>query len=420
MDTATASELPGRILIVDDSAANLRLLSDILTANGYEVFLAQEGSIALRLVRLQPPDLILLDVVMPNLDGFKVCQFLKSDERTRDIPVVFMTSLAETRDKIKAFRMGAADYITKPFHADEVLARVETLRSLHAMRKKLEARNTELIQANESLSSVNTALSREIVERKRAEAAVKRYHDQLEELVRERTAELAQTNASLKAEIVERERAEQKVLASLREKEILLKEIHHRVKNNLQIISSLLELQCGYIHDDQALRFFWESQDRIKTMALVHERLYSSTDLASINVCEYLESLASHLLHSYAVDPGRVALVFDVGEFCLGIEEAIPCGLIVNELVSNSLKHAFPGGRSGKISVSCRTAADDLVVLRVSDDGVGIPADLDIMHTETLGLQIVNLLARQLHGTIEFVNDAGASFTISFRLVPAN
>lgn len=416
METAPVAEQPGKVLIVDDSAANLRLLSDMLTANGYDVFLAQEGAVALRHVRFQLPDLILLDVVMPNIDGFKVCQFLKSDERTRDIPVVFMTSLAETTDKIRAFRMGAADYITKPFQAEEVLARVETLLSLHVMRKKLEARNMELLHANKALANVNAALSCEIVERKQAEAEVKQYQDQLEDLVRERTAELARANASLKGEIKERECAEEKVLASLREKEILLKEIHHRVKNNLQIISSLLELQCEHIHDKQALRYFRESQDRIKTMALVHERLYTSADLASINVGEYLGSLVLYLVHSYVKDPGRITLNFDIEEFCLGIEEAIPCGLIVNELVSNCLKHAFPGSRGGKVVVTCHISDQDMILLRVFDNGVGLPADLDFRNTETLGLQIVNLLARQLRGTIEFENDAGASFSIRFRL----
>ncbi len=414
MALATAPEQQGRILIVDDSATNLRLLSDILSASGYEVSLAQDGAAAMRFVQTQLPELILLDVVMPNLDGFKVCQFLKSNEKTRAVPIVFMTSLVETSDKIRAFRMGAADYITKPFQAEEVLARVETLLSLHAMRRKLEARNRELLRANEELADVNVELSREIMERKQAEAVVRKYQDQLEDLVRERTAELARANTSLKAEIIERKRAEEKVLVSLREKEILLKEVHHRVKNNLQIISSLLELQSDYIHDEQSLRFFRESQDRIKTMALVHERLYASEDLASINVCEYLKNLTSQLVLSYVVDPGCIDLEFDVGEFCLGIEEAIPCGLIVNELVSNSLKHAFSGKSGGKIAVTCRTDAEDMVVLSVSDNGVGIPGELDLNRSETLGLQIVFLLTRQLRGTVNVRNDGGASFAIRF------
>ena len=414
MALAKVPEQQGRILIVDDSATNLRLLSDILSASGYEVSLTQDGATAMRFVQTQLPDLILLDVVMPDLDGFKVCQFLKSNEKTRSVPVVFMTSLIETSDKIRAFRMGAADYITKPFQAEEVLARVETLLSLHAMRRKLEARNRELLRANEELADVNVELSREIMERKQAEAVVRQYQDQLEDLVRERTAELARANASLQAEVIERKRAEEQVLVSLREKEILLKEVHHRVKNNLQIISSLLELQCDYMHDEQSLRFFRESQDRIKTMALVHERLYASADLASINVCEYLENLTSQLVLSYVVDPGCIDLEFDVAEFCLGIEEAIPCGLIVNELVSNSLKHAFSGRPGGKIAVTCRTDAEGMVILSVSDNGVGIPEELDINRSETLGLQIVFLLARQLRGTVNVRNDGGASFAIRF------
>ena len=144
-------------------------------ANGYEVVLAQDGAAALRFVQGQFPDLILLDVVMPNLDGFKVCQYLKTHDKTRAIPVVFMTSLVDTSDKIRAFRMGAADYITKPFQAEEVLARVETLLSLHAVRKKLESRNIELLRANEELANVNVTLSCEIMERKQAEAAVRQY-----------------------------------------------------------------------------------------------------------------------------------------------------------------------------------------------------------------------------------------------------
>ena len=412
----TVSEQLSSILIVDDSATNLRLLSDILTANGYEVIQAQDGAAAQRIVQSQLPDLILLDVVIPNLDGFKVCQFLKSNEKTRAIPVIFMTSLVETSDKIRAFRMGAADYITKPFQAEEVLARAETLLSLHAMRKKLEARNRELLRANEELASVNVELSHEIMERKQAEAAVRQYQDQLEDLVRERTAELAQANTRLIAEVNERTRAEEQVLASLREKEILLKEIHHRVKNNLQIISSLLELQCEYIQDEQSLRLFRESQDRIKTMALVHEQLYATADLASINVREYLESLTKQLVYSYVADPEDIELDFNVAEFCLGIEEAIPCGLIVNELVSNALKHAFPEKSEGKISVICRTEDENMVVLTVSDSGVGIPEGLDLNRTETLGMQIVCLLTKQLRGTIKIHNAGGASFAIRFPL----
>lgn len=216
-------------------------------------------------------------------------------------------------------------------------------------------------------------------------------------------------------DITEAKHAEERISAALAEKEVLLREIHHRVKNNLQVISALLDLQSDYIRDEQSLGFFRESRDRIKTMALVHERLYNSTDMASIDFGEYVRNLAAHLSFSYVDDPDRIALKVDVAELSLGIEEAIPCGLIINELVSNSLKHAFPGGRRGVISVDCRTDGEGLVMLGIRDNGVGFPDGLDFRNTETLGLQIVILLTKQLRGTIEQRNVQGASFSLRFR-----
>lgn len=412
MDRETYDENPGRILIADDSAANLRLLSGILSGSGYSVREASDGAEALRLARAELPDLILLDVMMPFLDGFKVCQFLKSDAATRHIPVVFMTSLTETRDKVKGFQMGAADYIPKPFQSEEILARVRTLLSLHAMRKRLEARNAELQRTNDELANVNSVLSREITERKMAEASLKQYRERLEVLVKERTEELARTNASLKAEIQERERAEEQVRASLKEKEILLKEIHHRVKNNLQIISTLLDLQGDHVLDEKSVRYFRDCQDRIKSMALIHEKLYQTRDFISINFADYIGNLAKYLFDSYVTDPGRVSLVLDVTPATLEIDQAIPLGLIVNELVSNSLKYAFPGERRGEITIRLHSGGDGGIVLQVMDTGVGLPPDLDIKKLDSLGLQLVGMLARQIGGEIETGHEGGTSFTI--------
>jgi PAS domain S-box-containing protein len=213
-------------------------------------------------------------------------------------------------------------------------------------------------------------------------------------------------------------RVEEQLQNSLAEKEILLKEVHHRVKNNLQIISSLLDLQSDYIRDEQSLAFFRESRDRIKTMALVHERLYNSKDFTSVDFNEYVENLAAHLSLSYIEDSDRVTLKLAISDLSLGIEEAIPCGLIINELISNSLKHAFPGGRKGEITVACRLRDDGLITLEIRDNGVGLPAGVDFRNTETLGLQIVNLLVKQLRGTVELRTDDGASFTICFRRGP--
>ncbi|MRR57139.1 MAG: PAS domain S-box protein [Deltaproteobacteria bacterium] len=207
-------------------------------------------------------------------------------------------------------------------------------------------------------------------------------------------------NIGVLVDVTERKRAEKRIVAALAEKEILLKEVHHRVKNNLQIISALLDLQSDYISDEQSLVFFRESRDRIKSMALVHERLYNSKNFASIDIFEYIENLTSHLALSYVEDPERVSVKLEIADMSLGIEEAIPCGLIINELISNSLKHAFPGGRKGEITVACRIDGDGIVTLEVRDNGVGLPAVLDFKNTETLGLQIVNLLTKQLRGRI--------------------
>lgn len=414
MDAETNAESGGRILIVDDSAANLKLLTDMLVRQGYTVHPASDGVSALQYARTELPDLILLDIVMPRIDGYKVCRFLKDYEETREIPVIFMTSLAETSDKVKGFRVGAADYITKPFQSEEVMARVETLLALRAVQKKLKARNVELLRANDDLAKVNKALSREIAERTQAEAELKRYREQLEDLVRERTAELVDANRHLESEIAERRRAEVQVTASLREKEILLREIHHRVKNNLQIISALLHLQSDSVRDEESLSLFRVSQERIKAMALVHEKLYKSKDLASIDFGEYVENLTRHLALSYVEDPQRIAVKADAGSFALDIEEAIPCGLIINELISNSLKHAFPGGRSGEITVSCHADAAGMVTVEVRDTGIGLPSGLDLLDTDTLGLQIVAMLVRQLRGTIDMKTDNGATFKLTF------
>jgi two-component sensor histidine kinase/DNA-binding NarL/FixJ family response regulator len=415
MGSEKVAERQARILIADDSPANLQLLSKILIENGYSVREAPDGAAALRLARSESPDLIMLDVMMPLLDGFETCRFLKSGADTRDIPVVFMTSLAETSDKIKGFRMGAADYITKPFQVEEILARVKTLLALHAMRRRLEARNTQLERANEELASVNSALSREIAERKLAEEALIQYRERLEVLVRERTQELGRANASLKAEIIEREHAEERVRASLREKEILLKEIHHRVKNNLQIISTLLDLQSEHIEDERSLRYFRDSQDRIKSMALVHEKLYQTRDFISINFGEYLANLARYLFNSYITDPDRISLKLDVAPATLEIDQAIPCGLIVSELVSNSMKYAFPDGRGGEIAVRLRVEGDSGIELMVRDDGVGLPPGLDFRNTDSLGLQLVTMLVSQIRGEIEPGNEGGTSFIIRCR-----
>jgi PAS domain S-box-containing protein len=216
-------------------------------------------------------------------------------------------------------------------------------------------------------------------------------------------------------DITERKREEEKIRASLREKEILLKEIHHRVKNNLQIISSLLNLQSAHIRDPHALEVFKEGQGRVRSMALIHEKLYQSEDLARVDFSEYIRNLAAYLFRSYEVHAGAVRLGVEAEDVLLGVDTAIPCGLIINELVSNSLKHAFPGGTGGSINIRLRPAGHERLTLTVADDGVGLPEGFDVRDTPSLGLQLVNTLARQLGGEVSVNGGAGAEFSITFR-----
>jgi len=217
-------------------------------------------------------------------------------------------------------------------------------------------------------------------------------------------------------DISEQVQAEERVKASLREKEVLLREIHHRVKNNMQVISSLLALQAGYTDDEHTTQMFRESQNRIRSMALVHERLYQSQELARIDFAEYVHELTGHLLNSYRTLTNRITLDVQADVIYLDIDMAIPCGLIINELVSNALKHAFPNGRSGKITVELRTDANGLHTILVRDDGVGIPDELNVHRTESLGLQLVTSLTGQLNATIGLHRGQGTTFEIRFAI----
>ena len=215
-------------------------------------------------------------------------------------------------------------------------------------------------------------------------------------------------------DITDLRNAEKKLKKSLKEKETLLKEIHHRVKNNLMIISSLLNLQSHYIKDKEALDVFRESQNRAKSMALIHERLYQSTDLKNIDFGDYIRSLTTDLYHSMVSDPGRVNLDLDLEDVKIDINTVVPLGLIVNELVTNSMKYAFPDDECGHIKVELHHEYEN-IVLRVSDNGVGFPRDLDYKNTNSLGLQLVNNLIIQIDGELELNNNQGTSFTIRFK-----
>jgi two-component sensor histidine kinase/CheY-like chemotaxis protein len=211
----------------------------------------------------------------------------------------------------------------------------------------------------------------------------------------------------------ERKRAEEQIKASLKEKEVLLREIHHRVKNNLQIISSLLQLQSAYVESKHDLRIFRESQNRIKSMALIHQKLYQSQDLAKINLAEYIRSLARHLFQSFGIDSEAISLEISAQDIVLGIDTAVPCGLIINELITNSLIHAFPT-RKGRISIDFHRNKDSKFSLTVGDNGVGFPKTMDVRNSQSLGWQLIGALADQLGATVDITNGDPTAVAITF------
>lgn len=214
-------------------------------------------------------------------------------------------------------------------------------------------------------------------------------------------------------DITEEKRAELQIQAALQEKEILLREIHHRVKNNLQIISSLLRLQADQIKSHKYARVFKDAGSRIQAMSLIHEGLYQSNNLAAVDLRQYLHNLISNLFHSYGVNPEIIRASIRAEGIRLNLDEAVLCGLIINELVTNSLKYAFPKGRSGQIDVHFKQTRT-YTQLRVSDNGIGLPSNFDFKETQSLGLQLVATLTDQLQGKIELRNKSGTTFIITF------
>ena len=222
-------------------------------------------------------------------------------------------------------------------------------------------------------------------------------------------------------DITERKRAEEalregeeRLRASLAEKEVLLKEIHHRVKNNMQVISSLVALQAERLPDAAMRAVLQDVTHRVRSMALVHEKLYQSADMARVEFAEYARSLLSYLWRAHGSAASGVRLVLDLEPAPLSVNTAVPCGLILNELVSNSLKHAFSGRPGGEVAVSLRCGPEEQVWLRVRDNGAGLPEGLDWRKADSLGLRLVQMLAGQLHATVEVSSAEGTEFKVTF------
>ena len=409
------------ILIVDDNPTNLAVIVDYLEDSGLTILVSQDGESSLKRAKYAKPSIILLDILMPGIDGYETCIRLKNDVKTRDIPVIFMTALSSTEDKVKGFEVGAVDYVTKPIQPEEVLARINLHLQLRYMTNNLAKKNEiltieidkrKVIQAK--LNQINHKLQQEVNDRIKAQKALKKLNEELENKVKERTIQLQQSNYQLQQEIVERKQAEEQVRNSLQEKEILLKEIYHRVKNNLLVVSSLLEMQSDAIEDPEIIKMFKNSQYRLHSMALVHEQLYQSKSLKELDFSVYLKALVEKISDSYDLSEQGIKFIVDVEKIDLNIETAHSCGLIVNELIANALEHAFPNRASGSIWLNLKQDNNYGVILKIKDNGVGVPENFDFYNSESLGLKLVRILTRQLEGEIKLDTSNGTCFKITF------
>jgi two-component sensor histidine kinase/sensor domain CHASE-containing protein len=270
----------------------------------------------------------------------------------------------------------------------QVISRILRLNNdVTKIKKSKNPSENVVVQGKDEISHLSMSINDML-------GTLKHYRDHLEEMVEVRTSQLNK---------------------SLQEKEVLLREVHHRVKNNMQVVSSILMLQTQNINDENTLNIFNESNNRILSIALVHEKLCQSENFENINVKEYIHELASNLLTMYGAT-GKVKCEINVENVTLDINNSVPCGLIINELVTNSLKHAFAQGRQGTIKITFKPKDNNMLQLCVSDDGSGIPKDMDIRNTESLGLKLaIALVEDQLNGEIILLRDHGTEFQINFR-----
>ena len=299
---------------------------------------------------------------------------------------------------------------------NEMLHQIEQQNSFLVSTGKIaEDSAQKAIRLAENLSQANLKLENEIGIRKDVEKTLQKHRELLETRVQERTSELQETNRRLTEEISERLAVEKKMQESLDEKVLLLGEIHHRVKNNLQVISSLLDLTRRRTLSSEAKSVLASARSKIFSMALVHSQLYKSASFSRIDMAVHIRRLLASISQVYGTSPGRVHPVIECSQVYLSVTQAIPCALILNELISNVYKHAYPEGVNGKCFISMSASGDNRVHFRVRDEGAGIPKHVDIEHTETLGLKLIrNLIRKQLKGEVRFEYHNGTDIIAEF------
>ncbi len=341
------------LLFVDDNESIRMLYQRLLEKHVNHFYIARNGRHGLDLYKEHKPDLVITDINMPVMDGLEMVREIKLIDPNAKI--VMMSAYSVKDNFIESINLGVDGYLMKPVEAKKLLSLIDEFAGITLMKWELEQK-----------------------EQKRKEA---------EEFLKK----------------------------SLEEKEVLLREVHHRVKNNMQIISSILRMQSRTIEDERLKEFLQESQNRIHSMALIHENLYNNDTLASIKFSNYVKSLSNNIARTYANQKATVRFNYQMEDAYLPIDAAIPCGLIINELISNSFKYAFQNRNHGLVNIHFEQLENLTYQLTVSDDGIGIPDHVDITKTRSLGMKIIHKLIKQIEGDLSTDFSEGTKFIITFK-----
>ncbi|QWR76431.1 response regulator [Candidatus Magnetomonas plexicatena] len=455
-----------KLLVIDDEIIIRERLKKLLLLDKYEVYSAENGIEGLKMFETHEPDIIITDIKMPKISGIDVLKEVKA--KNTMVEVIMVTGHGGVETAIEAMKEGAFGYVQKPIEYDELHIEIEKALEKQQMKMKIDSNVKELeYRVNEweiTFNCVSDMLSihdkdYKIVKCNRAFAETfsfnpeapdnklcfeifdcqeereclnvktcntkhscmtEKYWPKLDIYFEVTASPIFGVDGEFKGsihifkDITQRKLYEEKIKASLQEKILLLREIHHRVKNNMEIISSLLELQIEDSSDEGLISMYNEMKNRIRSMSLIHRLLYQSDNFSEVDFNEYTINLMTDLVNSYCVDPSMITVNIDIDNILINMDTAMPCCLIINELVTNSLKYAFT--ETGTIDISMKSVGEKMYELVVSDNGKGIPEGFDINQSSSLGLKLIRTLAEyQLGGKIEMNTRGGTEFKLRFK-----